>query len=655
MLTRRPTRNQKRKISMEISDFKGGSNLLLDEARIAPNESRQVTNLMQVQDGLWQTRWGSDYYGATLAAECSGAKEYVKSDGTTELIAIAGTKAYKSTNGGSWSEITGATFTAGVQCYFMQIAGYLYIANGTDNLARYDGTNLTTYSAISAPTSLAASYSSSTIASGSYTYYAEVTALNEVGETVGSTEASKTVNKARENWVAGTDKMMWDWTGSASATAYQLYLGTSSGRNYLLAQTTNTFYEDDGSQAINEYVEPPLTNTTGAPKFKSMAVSGNRIWATNDVSNKYMVHWSGTGSDIGKFSDFYGGGWINLEKGGREMPTAVVHYQSGTGEGKATVLSRTPEGQGAIWQIGIDTLTVGDVTFSVPNAVKVIGSFGTESILGIVPTTNDILFPNRRGVYSLGPEKNFYGILRTKELSSKIRPYWRSLIGGAIDDICGYFYDSKIFWSVPTSGTSNNRIIIYDLERTNWTVEWTLGAKQFLEYNDTSGNNHFLYIPVGGSRLVELSENIQGDLGEAFSTQYNSGRIPLAKLWKDFVKVNKVFVKLGQPRGSINIEVSGTSKRTPFSSIATATINSSQSNSGLGWDLMGMTLMGDSEAVPETFADSATPYFIKVGKKLRDIKLSISSDNYDSNYIMQGFIVDGNQIRVNPPSSWKLS
>jgi len=654
MLVRRSTTSQKRKIAMEIKDFRGGSNLLLDEARIAPNESRQVTNLMQVQDGLWQPRWGTAYYGEALAATCSGAKEYVKSDGTTELIAVAGTKAYKSTNGGSWTEISGATFTAGTLCYFMQIAGYLYIANGTDNLTRYDGTNLTTYTQIAAPANLAASYPSSTIASGSYTYYAEVTALNEVGETVGSTEASKTVNKDRENWTAGVDKLMWDWDAVASATAYQLYLGTSSGRNYLLAQTTNTFYEDDGTKEINTFVEPPLNNTTGAPKFKSMAVSGNRIWATNDPNNKYMVFWSGTGADIGKFADFYGGGWINLEKGGREMPTAVVHYQSGTGDSKATVLSRTPEGQGGIWQIGIDTLTVGDTTFSVPNAIKVIGSFGTDSILGVVPTTNDILFPNRRGVYSLGPEKNFYGILRTKEISSKIRPYWRNLVGSGLDDICGYFYDSKIFWSVPTSGTSNNRTIIYDLERVNWTVEWTIGAKQFLEYTDTSGVSHFLYIPVGGSQLVELSENIQGDLGVAFSTLYRSGRLPIAKLWKDFVKVNKVYMKLGSPRGAISFEVSGTGKSTPFSSLATATITSSNSNSGLGWDLMGETLMGDSEAVPEIFADSSTPYYLKVRKKLRDIRLSVSSSAYDSNYILQGFIIDGNLIRVNPPSTWKL-
>ena len=621
----------KKNVSIEIKDFKGGTNLLLDEARLSINEAKTSLNLIQVQDGLWKTRWGSAYYGADLGATCDGAKEFVKSDGTTELVAIAGGKAYKSSNAGAWSEITGATFTAGTQCYFMQIAGFLYIANGTDNLARYNGTSLTTYTQLAAPASLTASLVASGLASGSYTFYGEVTALNEVGETVGSTEFSINASKSRDTWVAATDKgIHWSWAAVASATSYQFYVSDTSGREKLLAGTPNTFYVDDGSISINEYVEPPLTNTTSGPKFKAMAVSGNRIWATNDPNNKYMVYWSGTGTDMGKFSDFYGGGWVNLEKGGREMPTSVVHYQSGQGEGTATVLCRTPEGQGSIWQIAIESLTVGDVQFSVPNAGKIIGSFGTDSVLGVVATNNDILFPNKRGVYSLGPEKNYYGILRTNELTTKIRPYWRSLIGSLMDDVCGYFYDAKVFFSVPTSSGGNNRTIIYDLERTNWTVDWSIGARQFLEYTDTTGVTHFLYVPLTGNKLIELSENITGDLGVAFNTTYVSGRLPLSKLWKDFMRVKKVFIKLGNPRGTVNFTVAGTQKSSPFSSLGTASITAETANSGLGWDLMGDTLMGDTEGTPETFSDSSDPHYLKIRKKMRDIQLTVSTDSYDS-------------------------
>lgn len=654
MIKRTQRKVTKNKLALNIDNFRGGSNLLLEEARLQPNEAKQATNLIQVQDGLWKPRWGTAYYGADFGDTIDGAAEYVKSDGTTELITISGGKAYKSTDGGTATEISGATFTADTQCYFMQISQYLYIANGTDSLARYDGTNLSTYTEISAPENVSASLVASGLASGSYTYYCEVTALNEVGETTGSTEASIAVNKSRDTWIAGTDKVHWRWDSVSNASRYQVYIGDESGDEYLLKSTTATNYVDDGSDVLNPYAVPPLQNTTKAPKFKSMTVSGNRIWATNDPDNKYMVHFSGTGNNMGNFSDFYGGGWINLERGGREMPTVVVHYQTGTGDGRATVLSRTPEGRGAVWQLTIASITVADTSFSVPSATKVVGSFGTDSILGTVATDNDVLLPNKRGMYSLGPEKNYYGILRTKELTPKIRPYWRSLIGSKISGIASYFYDSKVFISVPTSSSGNSKTLIYDLERMNWTVDWSFGVKQFLEYTDTSGNTHLLYVPYTGNKLIEISENIAGDLGSAFNTDYTSGRIPLAKLWKDFVKIKNVYIKLGSPRGTINFEVSGSAKNSPFSSLASKTISPTSSNTGIGYDLMGNVQMGDTLGTPSTFSDTSDPRYVKIRKKLRDIQLRVTSDSYNTDYVLQGFIIEGNQLKINPPSSWRL-
>lgn len=637
----------------EIKDFKGGVNRVLEEARIGLNEAKEATNLMQVQDGIWKTRWGTDYYGAAHAASIDGAAEYLTSAGTTELITVANGKVWKSTDGGSLTEITGATFTAGLQCYFIQISGYLYIVNGTDNLARYNGTSLSTYTSMNAPTGLAGTRGG--LASGIYNMYAQVTAVNAIGETVGSTEASVAggINKPRDQWAA-SDSITWTWTSVASATGYQLYISENSGYETLLTSVTASSYIDDGSVAVNPYIEPPLSNTTAAPKFKSMEISTNRIWATNDVDNPYTVYFSGTGQFMGNFSDFYGGGWINLEKGGRERPKKVIHYQTGAGVGRATVLCSTPEGRGAVWQIEISSATVGDTSFSIPSAVKVVGSSGTDSQLSVVADNNNIWFFNRRGIFTLGPEKNYYGILRTNEISSRIRTYIRSLIGSQIDKVCAYFYDAKVFFSVPTSSSGNNRIIYYDTERLNWNVDWSIGAKQFVEYTDTSGVTHLLYVPVSGTKMIELSENIQGDLGVAFSTIYTSGRWPLRKFWKDFYKLKKVFVKLGSPRGAINFEVLGSGKSGGFTSIGSATITPQYSLTGMGYDLMGDVNMGDTDGVPTTYSDTADPRYIKINKKLKDIQLRLTTSSLDSDYTLHSFIFSGNELKVNPPSGWKI-
>ncbi len=649
-----PRRNRsKKKLIKEIDSFIGGTNKLVNEAKLALNEALVSKNLIQVGTGEWKPRWGTAYYGASLSDTIDGATEYVKSDGSTEIVAIAGGKAYKSTDGGAWTEISGATFTQDVQCYFMQIAGYLYIANGTDSLARYNGTVLSTYTQISAPTGLSGVATSALSGSG-YTYYAEVTALNEIGETTGSTEASCTVDKARDAWGTG-EKITWSWNAVSTASRYQLYIADESGDEVLLTSTTALSFADDGSLEVNPYVIPSLDNTTAAPKFKSMCVSGNRIWATNNANDLYKVYFSGTGQFIGVFSDFYGGGWINLEKGGREIPQAVVHYQSGQGEGRLTTLCKTPEGKGAVWQITTASATVGTTTFTVPSATKVVGSFGTESLLGVVQTENDIMFPNRKGWFNLGPKQNYFGILRTQEISSKIRPYWQSLIGSKVGGICAYFKDAKVFISVPTTSTGNTRTIILDTERGNWTVEWTFGAKQFFEYTDTDGDTHFLYVPLTGNKLIEISENIQGDLGVAFSTDYTSGRYPLDKLWKEFARVDKVFIKLGSPRGTVNFEVSGSGKKGGFRGVVSAAISPDYSLVGLGYDPLGSVELGDTAGTATMFSDTADIRYVNVRKKLRDVQFRVTSSTIDTDYTLLGIILEGRPLRVNPPRDWKVA
>lgn len=665
-----------KEVLITIDKFGGGYNNLVDEARLDSKFAKESNNMMQVSDSLWKTRWGSNYYGAALEASPDGATEYVKSDGTTSLFAVANGKAWVSTDGGTWTEVTGATFTAGTQCYFLQMGGYdssnnyynyLYVTNGTDSLARYNGTTLETYTQRSAPANLTASLVASGLTSGTFTYYAQVTALNEIGETTGSTEASITTNKARDNWTAATDKITWSWDTVTGAARYQLYLSDESGDETLLTSTTELNFTDDGTTQLNPYVEVPVDNTTGAPKFKSMCVSGNRIWATNNDNSRYTVYFSGTGKQISTFSDFYGGGFINLERGGREIPIKVVHYQSGQGAGIATVLCKTPDGQGAVWQISISSATVGDSTFSIPSAQKIVGSFGTESILGTVTTTNDVAFPNRRGWFFLGPEKQFYGILRTKEGSSNIRPYWRSLISNRISGIAAYFYDAKIFISVPTSTAGNDKTIIYDTERGNWAVDWSIGAKQFLEYTDTNGSSHFLFIPTSGTKLIELNENTLGDLGTAFNQSYISPLLPVSNRKTDILNLKEVVLEVSRPRGVIKFEILGIGKDNTFTTLATKTITNFGANTGVGTDLAGDFFASSTNdnssggagswAVyltdsPTTFTQATTKAAIRKRAKLYAIQFKVYSTTAETDYTILSIQAKGRLISRKLPNQW---
>jgi len=652
-----PARGSIKLVNILIDEYKLGVNKLVEEARLRPAEAVESINLMMVQDGVWKPRWGSDTYGAALEAVPDGAGEFIKTDGTRELIAIANGKFWKSTDGGSWTQVTGATFTAGTRTSMLQINSKLYVYNGVDDMALYDGSTLTTFSALSVPSGLALTRSSS-MASGQYTLYYQVTALNDVGETVGGTEVSITVNKLRDSWTStASDYVDLDWGNVTGATRYQIYMSTLSGYEVLLADSQVSAYRDDGTAQPNEFVEVPDDDTTSAPKFKSAWVSNNRLWGTYDLTNKYRVYYTGTGNfGFGRFSDFYGGGWIDLEPGGREEPRAGVHYQSGQGVGTSTVFCSTPEGRGSVWQVSIGSVTVGDDTFSVPSAFKIVGSRGTDSPFGVVTVENDVFFPNKDGAFSLGPEKNYYGLLRTNELTNRQRPYWRGISGNMINKIATFYYDAKVLFSVSTDGATNNRTIVYDRERLAWYVDWTIGFKQFLQYTDSDGNTHLLGVPESGTKLVELSADIQGDQGVAFRTSYLSGRIPInSRDWTKFAKIKKAFIKLGRPRGAINFSVLGTEKRRGYAQLASKTITSLFSLTGMGWDLMGSVQMGDTLGVPTAFAQATDIRFMKVNKRIRDIQFKVSSESTEADYTLLGLLAKGFELEISPPSSWKLT
>lgn len=642
------------KLNIQVDRFNDGLNTIQRPTRIKPSEASELLNLMLVDDGLPSPRWGTAVYGGAItgASKIDGFAEYVKSDGTRELIVVGGGKVWRHTKSDD-TEITGATFTAGVKAYFKQIKGFLYISNGTDPLARYDGTDLTKYVEIDAPTNVQLTGGAGVTGSG-YSYYAVITALNAVGETTGSTEATITTKSARADWASADEKMTITWTASAGATRYQVYISDESGYEVLLASTETNSYIDDNSTTPNPYVEVPDANTTGGPKFGPMELSGNRLWGTKDPNNKYRVYGTGTGPNMGVFSDFYGGFWIDLEKGGRTEPQVVVDYRDGQGNSKATVLCTTPEGTGAIWQVQLSSATVGDVTFVIPSASKVVGSFGTSSPATAVIAANDVYFLNKKGVFVLGNEKQFWGVLRTNELSVKIRPYIESISMDKISNACAYYYNDKVFFSVSTNGSYNNRIFYYDRENMCWVADWSVGVNQFGEFTDSDGKTHFLGASSTDGYIIEFSENILGDRGVAFRTRYVGPQFPVSKDWTFFAKLKKFHIRISEPKGAIQVSLIGTGKTATFSTIATATITSTSAATGLGFDPLGSVPLGASIGSPSTYAIGNTQRHMRLKNRVRDIQLIVQTDTLENGYTLMGYKIQGNILNVTEPSSEKF-
>jgi hypothetical protein len=380
-----------------------------------------------------------------------------------------------------------------------------------------------------------------------------------------------------------------------------------------------------------------------------MCLSGNKIWGT-EPDNPYRVYFSGSGVYLGNFSPAYGGGWIDLEKGGKNTVAAVVDFQN-----DCYVLCESDEGRGAIWKVALESQTIGSTSFTVPIPTKIIGAVGTQASRSVVLVENDVLFLNNRQVGVLGNEPGVLNVLRTNEISVKVRPYIQSLNGGSIGKACAYYYDAKVFFSVPTTSGDPNRILIFDREQMAWVKDWSTGVTQFGEYTDSDNVTHFL-----GSledKLVEISAAHEGDDGVAFQCKYVSPRLAVAKDWRQYAKIKKAWVRLRSVVGSINFTFSGTGKDEAFSAEASGTITPGTSDTGMGWDLVGNFQVGTTSGVPTGFAVESLLRYLVVNKLLRDIQFTVSTSGtgISDKFTLTGLAAEGYLIRTSPASTLKLS
>ena len=650
---------QKRKIPWQIilDEFLGTATVL-DDSIMGMKFAKEATNLIQVQDGRWKNRWGRALYGTAIAGEADilGSGTYVRTDGVRELIVIGSTtgKAYKSTDGGSWTEITGAVFTTTAKnLFFKQINNYLFICNGTDRLTRYNGTVLSRYTSIPSPTGLAGNRGAG-LSAGSYFNYYQVTALNDIGETIGSTEIFVMTNKVRDVWNPTSNEYVdLTWNAVTGATKYQVYYSDLSAKEELLSEAPTNSYRDDNSATVNIYRIVPLQDTTGAPKFSMLATSGSRIWGIAPSEFPYRVFASGTGQYLGVFAYSFGGSWIDLDFGSDEVVQFIEHYRTGKGDTAATIFTKSPKGSGSVWQVSLVPITVGNDTVIEPNPDKIVGSVGTNSQGAALLVGDSIMFLGADGAYLLSNKAQVTNVLSTTPQSKDIRPSYLSLNFQKSDQFVAYHYKNFIFFSATEGSGDNDLIFIKDVDLDRWYWKWTFGVRKFLEYTENAtGKTKFLMVPTSGNQLVECSENISGDFGQPINTSLLTGLIPIDRDQSVFAKVLEALLVLSRPKGTINFEILGLEKKRGFSSLATKQITGNLQVVEFWTGDLGEITLKDEEEAPSTYSQASVKKRKRIGKSLNAIQFHIYSNSADTEYTVVAIQAKGVIDPTRAPSSW---
>jgi len=415
----------------------------------------------------------------------------------------------------------------------------LYLQNGTDPLTYYDGTSITTFTAVTAPTGPTCV---ATGTAGSYTFSYKITAVTNVGETEPSAETSATQNVAV---LTSTAYMTVGWTAVANATGYNVY-GRTAGRWRLLisleGQTTNS-WKDDGTADPSEVFTPPESNSTAGVTGKYIALYKDSLFVFGDPDNPSRLYYSGGGDQINDFSVANGGGWIDISKNDGQMGTGLIVF-------KNTLICFKED---SIYQFEF-------TSSGLPQSTQVNASVGCIAPRSIVAVENDIFFASRRGVFTMGNEPGFaFDVLRTNELSARVRSIFQTIEPLYLDRIAAVYATKAnvnlvIFAFTPSGSTTNSQALVYDRERLGW-YKWTnVTANCWVNYTDSNGNTKVLYGDDSSGYVKEILTG-SDDFGSYISGTFKLKAEDFDEGLDRYKKLKDVSVVMRQPTGAITMSI----------------------------------------------------------------------------------------------------
>lgn len=590
--------------------------------------------------------------------------DYFDYDGAIHLVAASGGTIYRSTDDAqTWSACTGATYTPGSPVNMNQSGTYLYITNGIENIIRYDGsTTLVTYTGLTTPA--APTVVETGLATTGFTYYYKVARANTVGFSVASA-ASTVVESSvpRDSWDDTTNfATVTTPNGTSTQTRWDIYISENNVDYYYIASVTSTdsaasAYKDNGTAIPVPGTEAPTEDTSQGPLVEELTNVGSRMYGVRDTENRYRIWFSGSGNFQSSFSPAYDGGYLDWQEGGKYIPVKVEDYRDGKGTPLATVWCKSADGQGCILQMSLETLTIADISITVPSAYKLPGSRGTPAPGSVVNVLNDYFFYNSQAFYNLGSRAQFLNLLSTDEASANIRPTVKQISTAGESMITSVYHDAKVYFSVPYGASANNHTAIYDTERKAWLPKaFTIGFNKFLRYTDTTGTNRLLALGVGDSALSEISSTIVGDYGEAFTSTLNTGLYPVAKNRFEFQFTEEGEIEFSNPVGTVNIELLGIERTEGYSSVETKTVEVTSVTTSVSWNTFAWntTAWNDTSEVPETFSEASVKRFFPVQKELNAVQWRITTTGRGDKYVLRSLQTWGTPTQAGKPTEWQL-
>lgn len=592
---------------LDLNNWKAGEVSSFYASRVVDNGLKTAENIVIKQNGTASPRgsFEQDVIADLPYPLLGNIKVYRDTDGSENLICMLdnGTNGVIYTLNKStmlWVAHDQYTFSRTASTCFTQSTKNVVAFNGIDNFSYFDTSSSTVkrFNKVDNPTA-APTLAQTGLAGTNFTIYYAYNYVGNGGETALSPAGSVNVSTLRDTWStsqyiavtrpAATDPDAVSWnlwyvmvSNGAATPTYDDY--------ELISETvplTTTVITDNGKLSASTVRKAPESNNTeGIIAWYGTIING-RIWAIND----HTVHHGGDIEHELTFGGAYGSGFDYIDKDGKEMPMAVQLGRDNAGTTCINVLAKSLAGQGGIYDVYFNTITVSNTQIQGWEFKRREGNDGTDAPFSVLHADNNLSYLSLEGFKSTGVRPNIVGIQSTDIISNAISDKFRLISSSSLSKCYSTYFDEKIFWSVAYSSPINNQLWVYDIRHGGIWTRWAVPSDALFRWSKNSTTSVGLYI-VKDKKVLRYSPNsiANVDGSSVVSSTIDSGIIKVEDDGREwFYLLNLLFIFLA-PTGSITISVTGKSMRGDVTK--TKKVTFSNTALPLGWNAITKSTSG---------------------------------------------------------------
>lgn len=569
----RPVNYRPRKdLQSEWETFRKGLNLLLRPTELSRDEYAQGDNIMLVGSGVPTGRWGtSTYFTVNATGSIRGFGTYNNlSSLTNELISLSDEGYLAKKNGTSSTVITGQSYPSGSIVRSEQLGGYTYFVSKDVPLTRYNGANLDVFATLSAPTDLYVTNISGVSGPAQYSWKVVTLAVNG-GQTTPSTNI--VLGNLPQDLSLTQINLSWNAPSAAASmiNGYEVYRGLPGDETFLAAVNASVTRYTDFGGAASDTILPPIANTTGGVKSEYVVKFNDRLLMVDkDDPTKLLI--SGRFPNQSKFSWADGGGSVYIDPDSGDIITGIDVQP---GSDKIIVFKNYSS-----YAVQLNTVSIGNYVVLDPTYIPVSTSVGASTFDVIQRVENDIFYFGRKGLYVVGYEPNFLNIIRTNEVSARIRPYLQQLSESDYTTACAMYVDNKYILSFP----NRKEMVVYDRERGCFTGIWKLpyGISHMKKYVDGTGTERWVLGSAESNQVYTFERSVNSDTGTTIVKTLLTNKEAFNS-WS-LLKILKLFYILFRNiTGEVNVNIIIEDRNGTTSTAKTFTISGAAVSGRTGW------------------------------------------------------------------------